>query len=43
YSPPALTAEVRCDLHPRWSPTGSMICFDSAHEGKRAVCVLHLS
>ncbi len=43
YSPPVLAGELRCDLHPRWSPTGSMICFDSAHGGKRTVCILKLS
>lgn len=26
-----------CDLHPRWKPDGSMVAFDSIHEGKRAI------
>ena len=31
---------VRCDLHPRWNHGGTMICFDSAHPGKRSLCTL---
>ncbi len=42
YSPPFLSGERRCDLHPRWSPSGKMICVDSAHRGKRRMCVLNL-
>ena len=40
YSPPALTAEIRCDLHPRWSRDGTEVCFDSAHEGDRQMYVV---
>lgn len=29
--------DLRCDLHPCWSPSGKAICFDSLHEGRRAV------
>lgn len=29
----------RCDFHPRWKPTGDRICFDSAHGGRRQVCL----
>lgn len=30
----------RCDFHPRWHPEGKKICFDSAHLGRRQVCIL---
>ncbi|MCK9204768.1 MAG: hypothetical protein M0P58_10110 [Bacteroidales bacterium] len=33
---------VRCDLHPRWNHDGSMICFDSAHSGKRSLCTIKI-
>lgn len=32
--------EIRCDLHPRWNHDGTMICFDSAHAGRRALCTM---
>lgn len=31
--------EWRCDFHPRWDPTGTKVCFDSAHDGRRQLCV----
>lgn len=40
YSPFGFKGEVRCDLHPRWSPSGRYISIDSASEGKRAVYLL---
>ena len=33
---------ARCDFHPRWSPDGRTVCFDSAHLGARAMCFLEL-
>lgn len=33
---------IRCDLHPRWSRDNTMICFDSAHTGKRSLCTISL-
>ena len=32
--------DLRCDLHPRWSPSGKYIAFDSAHKGTRAIYLL---
>jgi hypothetical protein len=33
---------IRCDLHPRWNNNGTMICFDSAHTGKRSLCTMNI-
>ena len=30
----------RCDFHPRWSRDNSMICFDSAHNNIRSLCII---
>ncbi|MFA6816673.1 MAG: hypothetical protein WCS73_10305 [Lentisphaeria bacterium] len=40
--PKGTVAEVRCDLHPRWSHDGKKITVDSIHSGKRAVYLLKL-
>lgn len=37
------SGEVRCDLHPRVSPSGRLVCIDSAHLGRRAICVMNLN
>jgi hypothetical protein len=31
---------LMCDLHPRWNRNNTMICFDSAHTGKRSLCTI---
>ena len=33
---------LMADLHPRWDREGKMICFDSAHTGKRSLCTIFL-
>lgn len=38
--PMRFRGEDRCDFHPRWSRDGGAICFDSAHTGRRSLCVL---
>ena len=40
---PALKAEIRCDLHPRWNRDGTKVCFDSVHEGVRQMYVADVS
>ena len=40
YAHPVLSKKVRCDLHPRWSPSGRQICFDSAHGAQRQMYVI---
>ena len=34
---------IACDLHPRISPSGKYICFDTAFTGKRSLCVMQLT
>lgn len=43
HSPVFLKGEHRCDLHPRWSPSGKFIIADSAHNGYRQVVILELN
>ena len=42
-APEAFDGEIRCDLHPRWSPDDRQICFDSVHEGHRRVYLMDVS
>lgn len=42
YEPPKFHGWWRCDLHPRWSPKGDMIAFNSAHEGSRQAYIIDL-
>lgn len=37
YSLPRCVEDIRCDLHPRWNENGSLISFDSTHEGRRGI------
>ena len=37
FSPPELSGDFRCDLHPRWDRRGKGISLDSAHEGFRGI------
>ncbi len=33
----------RCDFHPRWHPRGERVCVDSAHLGRRQLCVVNVA
>ncbi|MEM2885282.1 MAG: hypothetical protein QXF24_04245 [Thermoproteota archaeon] len=39
---PGIQEHWRCDLHPRWSPSGRMIAINSTHEDTRQVYVVRL-
>lgn len=40
YAPPRLAGPCRCDLHPRWSPSGHYVAVDTAASGRREMLVL---
>lgn len=42
FASPTFEKNWQCDLHPRWNRTGTMVCFDSAHTGSRALCTMQL-
>jgi hypothetical protein len=43
-TPPSLKETCwRCDFHPRWHPGGMKVCVDSAHMGRRQLCVLDVT
>lgn len=42
FAPWRFDEEVRCDLHPRWSPSGHLISIDSVHEGIRRNYILNV-
>lgn len=43
YNPFKYDNETRCDLHPRWSRNGEMICFDACFEGHRGLYVVNIN
>lgn len=43
YAPFKYDNELRCDLHPRWSRKGNLVCFDSVFEGKRSLYTVDLT
>lgn len=43
FSPFKYKGDVRCDLHPRWKPDGSQVCFDASYKGKRSVCLANVN
>lgn len=42
YQSPTIFQHWACDLHPRVSPLGNYVCFDSVHTGVRAMCFMKL-
>jgi hypothetical protein len=42
FASPNMQSAWSCDLHPRWNRSGTWVCFDSAHTGRRALCTIRL-
>ncbi len=42
FAPFRYDNDTRCDLHPRWSRDGRLICIDAAFEGRRGVYIVNL-
>lgn len=40
FSPFKYDNDTRCDLHPRWSRDGKMVCFDGTFEGHRGLYIV---
>ena len=43
FQPPTVEKHWTCDLHPRVSPSGKYVCFDSVYTGKRALSIMSLN
>lgn len=43
FQSPDVYTHWACDLHPRVSPSGTRVCFDSVHSGERSLCVMKLN
>lgn len=42
FAPFRYDNDTRCDLHPRWSRDGKLICFDACFEGHRELYVVNI-
>jgi len=42
FAPPEMKDALRCDLHARWNQSGTVVCFDSLHEGSRQMYLVDL-
>lgn len=42
FQSPDVYTHWACDLHPRVSPSGDRVCFDSVHNGDRTLCIMKI-